>query len=174
VSIGSESTKSSGDISWSPDGRRIAFDREVERSTDDGKLIPPLRAIYVLDVATGTVSKIADGTSPSWSASGEWIAFYDYSPGRDNVKKGWYAVNANRVSVVHPDGRGHRVLVTFKRDESLGVAPVWSPDPQSILLNRFHDYDKATMDIYLLNLGSLKLTKIFGNTVPIFAWAIAN
>lgn len=169
VRIGPESTKDAGDITWSPDGRRIAFDREVARSADE-KAIPPLRAIYVLDVERGTASKLADGISPSWSPSGEWIAFYDCSPGRDEVKKGWYAVNANRVSIVRPDGKGYKTLVTFHRDESLNVPPVWSPDSKSILLNRPRDEDKATMDIYLLDLATLKLTRKFENAPPVFAW----
>jgi hypothetical protein len=173
VSIGPESTKNAGNITWSPDGRRIAFDREVARSADE-KAIPPLSAIYVLDVESGTASKLADGMSPSWSPSGEWIAFYDYSPGRDDVKKGWYAVNANRVSIVRPDGKDYKTLVTLYRDESLNVPPVWSPDSKSILLNRPRDEDKATMDIYLLNPATLRLTRKFKNTPPVFAWVAAK
>jgi Tol biopolymer transport system component len=173
VRIGPESTKDAGHITWSPDGRRVAFDTELARSAD-GKAIPPLRAIYVLDVENGTASKLADGTSPSWSPSGEWIAFYDYSPGRDDVNKGWYAVNANRISIVRPDGRDYKTLVTFHSDESLNVQSVWSPDSQSILVNKAHDYDKGTMDIYLLNPATLELTRKFKNTPPVFAWVAAK
>jgi dipeptidyl aminopeptidase/acylaminoacyl peptidase len=173
VSIGPDSTTNAGDIAWSPDGRRIAFVRDVERPVK-GEAIPPLRAIYVLDVETGTVLRIADGMSPSWSPSGEWIAFYDYQPGRDHVKRGWYADNANRVSVIHPDGTTHKVLVTFHRDESLNLPPVWSPNSESILINKYHDYDSGTMDIYVLDLASQKLTKKFAKTLPIYGWVAAK
>jgi Tol biopolymer transport system component len=140
-----------------------------ERSIN-GRAIPPRRAIYVLNLEDGTISKIADGMSPVWSPSGEWIAFYDYSPHRDDVKRGWYAVNANRVSLMHPDGSNSKVLATFHNDEDLHAPSVWSPDSKTILVNKFYDEDKAIMDIYMLDIATLKLTKKFKATSPIFAW----
>jgi Tol biopolymer transport system component len=174
ITMGPESSDDAGPkLSWSPDGRQIAFDREAKR-VSDGKVVPSLRGIYVLNIADGTVSKLADGMSPSWSSSGEWIAFYSYSPDRDDVKRGWYATNANRVNVVRPDGKDQKVLLTFHRDDSLRVAPVWSPDSKTILVNKFRNEDKATMDIYLLDVATLKLTKKFKNAPPVYAWVAAK
>ena len=86
-------------------------------------LIPPLHAICVLDVQNGTVSNLADGTLPSWSPSGDWIAYYDYSEGRDDPKRGWFATNADRVSVMHPDGTNSGSLARFPSDEVTCASP---------------------------------------------------
>lgn len=170
ISAGPKLSENAGPhLSWSPDGQRIVFDMYADRSID-GRAIPPRRAIYVLNLEDGTISRIADGMSPAWSPSGEWIAFNDYSPGRDDAKRGWYAVNANRVSLMHPDGSHSKVLATFRNDEDLHVPSVWSPDSKTILVNKFHDEDKATMDVYMLDIATLKLTKEFKASAPVFAW----
>jgi Tol biopolymer transport system component len=161
-------------ISWSPDGRRIAFDMEVPRMNKKKVPLPPLRAIYVLDLQNGTVSKLEDGAMPSWSPSGDWIAFYTYSPGRDDRRRGWFATNADRVSVMHPDGSESRVLAKFPKDEDLRVPSVWSPDSKSILINRLHDNVKDTMDIEQLTLASRKLKRKFKDTPPVVAWIAAK
>ena len=71
---------------------------------------------------------------------------------------------------MRPDGTGARILFTFHSDEALMVPPVWSPDSRTILINRFHDKDKATMDIDALDLATLQLTRKFKNTPPVYAW----
>jgi Tol biopolymer transport system component len=169
IMTGPELANNAGSITWSPDGRRIAFDREVKRSSNQLS-ISPLRAIYILDIEAGSVTKIADGMAPSWSPSGEWIVFNDYSPGRDDIRHGRYATNTNRISAIHPDGTNFKVLATFSKDEDLRLAPVWSPDSKMLLINKFRDEDKATMDIYMLDPVTLKLAKRFTDTPPVYAW----
>ena len=62
ITVGPETTKGAGSLTWSPDNQRIAFVKDVER-TRNGVGIPPLRAVFVLNVEDGTVSKIADGAA---------------------------------------------------------------------------------------------------------------
>ncbi len=57
-------------LSWSPDGRRLAFDMRPP----DAPLSSGIRAIYIANLETGTISEIGLGMAPAWSPSGEWIA----------------------------------------------------------------------------------------------------
>jgi WD40 repeat protein len=74
VQVISDPSGNVGEISWSPDGRRIAFD--MDQPNYPGHWSPSeIRTIYVADVENGTISRIGIGLAPSWSPSGEWIAF---------------------------------------------------------------------------------------------------
>lgn len=175
-----------GTLSWSPDARRIVFDVDVNRSpADTVPMIPTLRpAIYILDLETGRVSKIADGRAPAWSPSGEWIAYLHYSADKENPELGSGPLAANQACVIHPDGTGLKVLATLGKSRMLGIlfpedrlfwgAPVWSPDSTKLLLNEYTDWEKFTFDMHLLDLATLKMTRKFKGTQPAYGWAVAE
>ena len=52
------------------------------------------------------------------------------------------------------------------------MPPVWCPDSKAILVNKSHNFDKGTMDIYLLDIATQEPTKSFGNVPPVYAWAV--
>jgi Tol biopolymer transport system component len=166
ISVGPEVTKYDGFLTWSPDGRRIAFVRDLDGGRD-GSPISLLPEIYVFNVKDGTVSKIAEGAAPSWSPSGEWIAFSDYSA----FRHGKYADTAYRLSLVHPDGTGSKVVAVLKNHEDLFLPAVWSPDSKDLLLQRpQEDSVNPRVNIYVLDLATLDLTAKFRKTPEVYGW----
>ncbi len=104
-------------LSWSPDGKFLA-------ATDGsvcGKIV--CGHIVLVDVATGEMKTIAEGTDPSWSPKGDWIA-YDL---------------AVRCMIIHPDGTGARSVLEKEpkwMNYALNAPIVWSPDGERLLLNQ--------------------------------------
>lgn len=98
--------------SWSPDGRRIAFVRELppepghEADND----------IYVIDARAGATPKQLtdfagpDGGRPSWSPDGKWIAFTRGDEPR------FSAYHLNKLTVVPSDGSAPAHVVTAVLD----------------------------------------------------------
>jgi Tol biopolymer transport system component len=169
VSIGPETTKGSF-LTWSPDSRRIAFNKELGQD-EDGASVTLLPEIDILNIADGTVSKLADGIAPSWSPSGEWIAFSDYS----TFQHGRYADTAYRVSLIHPDGTASKVVAPLKPGQDLYVPAIWSPDSKEFLLQRpQEDEVHPKMNLYLLNLATLNLTTKFKKTSEVYGWVTAR
>jgi hypothetical protein len=166
--VGPESTKGAGFLTWSPDSRRIAFNREVPQASD-GSLSALFPEIDVLTLADGRVAKIADGTAPSWSPSGEWIAFSDYSV----FRHGKYADTAFRVSLIHPDGTGSVELLRQSKD--LLLPAIWSPDSKELMLQGSPDDTvNPRVNIYLLDVATLKMTEKFKRMPEIYGWAVAK
>ena len=84
---------------WSPDGRKILF-QSTGRTT--------LRALWILDVATGRIEPLTDGPhpdlQPSWSRDGKTIYFLSIASGS--------GPSADRQIWRMPSDGGHRAQVT--------------------------------------------------------------
>jgi imidazolonepropionase-like amidohydrolase/Tol biopolymer transport system component len=99
-------------VDVSPDGSRVAFDM--------------LGDIYVVPLAGGTATRIAEGLSyeqqPRWSPDGTRIAFVSDRGGGDNV---W---------LMNADGSNKKQLT--KEDFRLLNQPSWSPDGRYIVAKK--------------------------------------
>jgi TolB protein len=100
---------------WAPDGKSIGFSQAVP------EVGPGFSKLRILDLESGDIETIAEGpfiSSPSWSPTGEYIAFSgDLGDGA-----GW------GVYVIDPMGNQTTRLSDF------GEYPTWLPDGQALLV----------------------------------------
>jgi TolB protein len=95
--------------SWSPDDRRLVFEREEARGQ---------HAVYRVDAAGRGLRRLAAGSGPVWSPDGMRIAF----------------VRGNGVFAIDPDGRSQRKLTTIGLATAGPLS--WSPDSTRIAVSR--------------------------------------
>jgi tricorn protease len=73
-----------GDLSWSPDGRWLAFVETADNQFDQ---------IRVLDVGSGNIQSITsdryDSESPTWSTDGKWLYFLSDRMLKTTVRSPW-------------------------------------------------------------------------------------
>lgn len=109
-------------ISFSPDGKRIAFLVRVGADEHD--------ELYVSDADGSDAHRVTDRYAgwPSWSPDGSWIAFVDLRSANSDI------------FLVHPDGTGVRQLSAFQnmtlgdpdRTEHPWGRIAWSPDSRTV------------------------------------------
>ena len=133
---------------WSPDGKRIAFERSGDRLGIHSVRVrgggrhfvargyapdwSPAGALAFTEIdgvgiavrePGGRIRTVtATGSEPSWAPSGDRLAFTDYD----------VAANRFALYVVNADGSGLRKLWTGQRGDTQPVSPVWAPDGRSI------------------------------------------
>ncbi|MCB1690029.1 MAG: PD40 domain-containing protein [Halioglobus sp.] len=95
-----------GHAALSPDGSKVAF---VESTRSD-------RSIYVLDIATGTISRISSMNGQlAWSPSSKYIAFDFYNNDQHNSDLKLYTLATETLDTLSDTNRG---LLAFE----------WAPD----------------------------------------------
>lgn len=136
---------------WSPDGRRIAFVRQVD--TDHSRVI-----VVDPDAPTSVrpLVSAADGafdTDPAWSPDGVRVAFVRTVPDKD-PQGPW----RSQLIVVDADGSNARTVL--ERDEPFG-SPTWSPDGARIAFT-MGSVGERTGSVAVLDTGSGALRVLRG------------
>lgn len=107
-----------GNITWSSDGTKLAFDGRVADSF----------SIYVVPVAGGVPQRLTTsptGWSPSWSPDGTSIT---YASGQGY---------GSEIYVIDSNGRNRRNITSSWGELTGEVDPSWSPDGSQIAFARF-------------------------------------
>ena len=133
---------------WSPDGKKIAFVKEVEEEVEVGSLPDEtttrlIQKVVVMD-ADGCnqvelpVPKGKYAYEPTWSANGEKIAF-------------WYPAEDGGIYFTNADGTGMPKRLTTPGLTGFEARPEWSPDGTQIAFQSNGQDDWA--DIYVMDVS---------------------
>ena len=130
--------------SWSPDGKRIAFESNREAGRED----PHNYEIYVMDADGNNPQNLTNSPeedrSPSWSPDGKRIAF-------SAVRDGHFKNNldiTDEIYVMDADG-GNQQRLTENRNNDWN--PSWSPDGKRIAFQSDRKGDFVKFDIYVMD-----------------------
>jgi TolB protein len=130
----------SQDPSWSPDGKRIAFDgaRKETRGVPD---------IYLMRADGTGVRRLAGGRAyqwnPVWSPDGHKILYEQF------VGDPFVESKLTDLYIINPDGSGKRKLARITNEADHCACAVWSPDGTKIAYEA--EGTRGRPDIFVMN-----------------------
>jgi Tol biopolymer transport system component len=160
--------------SWSPDGRRIAFDREQPQSGCGPGCVT--REIYLVTVADreltqlthspagtacGGTAQVSCHFDPAWSPDGTQIAY----AGSEGVNAG------DRDGIWITNLAGQTRQVTTPRDGVADSGPAWSPDGASLAFSRRSEAGSAIFTVTAAGERLHQLTPLNGGFSEQPAWS---
>ncbi|MCC6443876.1 MAG: PD40 domain-containing protein [Armatimonadetes bacterium] len=127
-------------LSWSPDGKRVAWIREGKLVISDIERVGELVVSSVEPGGTDQEAEALGGFTPyevQWSPDGQYIAFTGTTlPAPTGNKRRPYTWREPKVGVVKPDGSGLRFILSRSNLSGIKSVPMeafpyslrWSPD----------------------------------------------
>lgn len=145
--------------SWSRSQGKIAL--EAQPSGSDGKSSSG-NVIAIFDLQSAGFTRLTDGANPSWSPSGDVIAFLDTA--------------GTKCFTIKPDGTDVKELFTSQGGflTTGGRAPiffpvVWSPKGDELLFHQWVDTD-LVLDVYRFTLATAKSSLIGRGELQVVDW----
>jgi acylaminoacyl-peptidase len=153
VARATQLTESPGTLSWSPDGRWIAFTMRVEATSEPMATLPPA----------------PDGAE--WAPSARVITSFNYRRDRG----GFASARHNHVFIVPSEGGSPRQITTGPYNHSGPLS--WMPDGRAIVFsaNRREgaEYDPRNSEIYRVDVATGEVDQLTDRQGPDFGPVVA-